>query len=69
MELEEKALDVLCGESSVLCLLSSGKVFGWGMGKVGEFGGTFSVGSDIVCYKPRELSGVDIAHRYLLSNL
>ncbi|CAG9311706.1 unnamed protein product [Blepharisma stoltei] len=64
----ENAIDLVCGESHVICATQSGKIYGWGQGIVGDFGNdkSFPRGSDIICSVPRLLSGVDIAHRYIM---
>ena len=59
----ETIVDLVCGESHVLAVSQEGKVFGWGQGVAGAFeGGQFTRGSELVCYVPRELADVDVAH-------
>mmetsp|Transcript_10943 Transcript_10943/g.21404 ORF Transcript_10943/g.21404 Transcript_10943/m.21404 type:complete len:822 (-) Transcript_10943:56-2521(-) len=70
----EFIIDIVCGESHVICLSQSGKLFGWGQGIAGYFDSkatsafteTFPAGSDLVCYIPRKLVEVDIAHRFVI---
>lgn len=70
----EFTIDIVCGESHVICLTQSGKLFGWGQGLAGVFDSkatsvfteTFPVGSDLVCYVPRRLFEADIAHRFVI---
>jgi X-linked retinitis pigmentosa GTPase regulator len=70
----ELVIDIVCGESHVFCITQSGKLFGWGQGLAGLFDNkaasgfieTFPTGSDLVCYVPRRLAGVDIAHRMIV---
>ncbi|CAG9310177.1 unnamed protein product [Blepharisma stoltei] len=64
----EMIIDIQCGESHMICLAKSGKVYGWGQGIVGDFGSdlSFPRGSDMTCSVPRVLNSVDIAHRYIV---
>ena len=52
--------DLLCGESSVLCLDAEHAAWGWGLGKAWNLGDpTFPNGSEVVCYAPKRLDEVD----------
>ena len=64
----EVVLDIVCGETHVLCVTELGRVFAWGQGVVGRFEDVrnFPKGSDIVCFVPRELCFVDIMHRFIV---
>lgn len=70
----EFVIDIVCGESHVICLTQSGNLFGWGQGVAGVFDSkstsafteTFPTGSDLICYVPRRLAEVDIAHRFVI---
>jgi hypothetical protein len=70
----EFVVDIVLGESHVLCVTQSGKLYGWGQGLAGNFDNrvqsafaeTFPAGSDLVCYLPRRLAEVDIAHRMVI---
>lgn len=64
----ETILDIICGESHMLCVTSSGKLYGWGQGIAGDFANSieFTNGSEIVCYVPRVLWEVEIAHRFVI---
>lgn len=64
----EFIVDIVCGESSVLCISQTGSVYGWGKGITGNFIDTegFSKGSDIICYVPRLIPHTQIVQKYLL---
>lgn len=65
----EKAVDVVCGESSVVCLLSNGTVYGWGLGRAGYFSSqsqNFTTGSELVCFSTKILGEADVIHHYML---
>ncbi|OMJ91358.1 hypothetical protein SteCoe_6154 [Stentor coeruleus] len=66
----EFIIDVICSETSVICLTQSGNVYGWGRGIAGRFldGGNYTLGSDIICFVPRKLQGVNIVQKYLIKN-
>ena len=67
---KEIIVDVVCGESHVLCVSKNGTAYGWGQGIAGIFemkrGGIFPYGSDVVCYLPRKLVELDISHRFVV---
>jgi hypothetical protein len=70
----EFVVDIVLGESHVLCVTQSGKLYGWGQGLAGNFDNrvqsafaeSFPAGSDLVCYLTRRLAEVDIAHRMVI---
>lgn len=64
----EIIMDVVCGETHVICITTTGRLYGWGQGLAGRFKNRqdFSTGSDIVCFVPRLLKEVDIVHRFVL---
>jgi alpha-tubulin suppressor-like RCC1 family protein len=64
----EIIMDMVCGETHVICITTTGKLYGWGQGLAGRFKNRqdFSTGSDIVCFVPRLLKEVDIVHRFVL---
>lgn len=66
----ENAVDLLCGSNYVICFDQETRVFGWGMGVAGIFTANeqHSPGSELVCYQPIELSGVEAIQRVLLRN-
>ena len=64
----EFIIDLICGESSVLCISQSGSIYGWGKGITGNFieNEGFSKGSDIICFVPRLIPRIQIVQKYLL---
>ena len=65
---QEKVIDLTCGENNAICLCRSGKAFAWGLGKVENLGdfAKFPKGSEIVCFVPRQLEEVELAHRIIM---
>lgn len=66
----EFIVDIMCSETSVVCLTQSGNIYAWGRGIAGRFldGGNYTPGSDIICFVPRKLQGVNIIQKYLIKN-
>ncbi|CAG9316538.1 unnamed protein product [Blepharisma stoltei] len=65
---KEFIIDFICGESHIICLSQTGRLYGWGMGIAGLFKNcqnAYPVGSEIICYQPRILSELVIAHRFI----
>ncbi|CAG9311797.1 unnamed protein product [Blepharisma stoltei] len=68
--LDEFIIDFICGEYNVICLSESKKLYGWGQGVAGIFQNmqeSYPVGSELICYVPRLLAEVEIAHRFIIS--
>ncbi|OMJ85941.1 hypothetical protein SteCoe_12644 [Stentor coeruleus] len=66
----EFIVDVVCSETSVICLTQSGNIYAWGRGVAGRFldSGNYVLGSDIICFVPRKVQGVNIVQKYLIKN-
>lgn len=65
---KEDVIDVTCGEQNVICVSRAGKGFGWGLGVVENLGDNevYPKGSEVVCFVPRVLEEIDIAHRIII---
>lgn len=65
---KDNVIDLSCGENSVICVSLACKAFAWGLGKVDNLGDNskFPKGSDIVCFVPRQLEEVDLAHKIIM---
>jgi alpha-tubulin suppressor-like RCC1 family protein len=66
---QDTIIDMICGESSVLCLSDSGKVTAWGQGVAGFFNdqSLYPFGSEIVCFAPRNITNVKSVQEYMMS--
>lgn len=66
----EFIIDIVCMESSVICLSQSGNIYGWGRGVVGRLmdGGGYMPGSEIICFVPRKIFDVNAVQKYLIKN-
>ncbi|OMJ93787.1 hypothetical protein SteCoe_3236 [Stentor coeruleus] len=66
----EFIVDIVCMESSVICLSQSGNVYGWGRGVVGKLmdGGGYLPGSEIICFVPRKIFDVNVVQKYLIKS-
>lgn len=74
--MDENVLDVICGESHVICVTNKGNCYAWGHGVAGRFHDgekdlkdKFPPGSDLVCFVPKKLSELEITHRFLSSKV
>lgn len=67
---EDQVLDLVCGESSVICLCRSGKVWAWGQGVAGFFNDSslYPFGSDIICFAPRVLASIKSVQEYMMTS-
>ena len=67
---EDKVLDLVCGENSVICFCSSGKVWAWGQGTAGFFNDSllYPFGTDIICFAPRALASLKSVQEYMMSS-
>lgn len=65
---KDNIIDLCCGENSTICVSRACKAFAWGLGKVDNLGDSskFPKGSDIVCFVPRQLEDVDLAHKIIM---
>jgi hypothetical protein len=65
-------IDMVAGESSMLCLTADYSVYGWGKGVAGLFGRDttqFPRGSELVCFLPRQLGELCAPQRFLASKM
>lgn len=65
-------IDIVAGESSMLCLTADYSVYGWGKGVAGVFGREsmqFPRGSELVCFLPRQLGELCAPQRFLASKM
>ena len=53
----EFIIDIICGESHVICIAQSEKIYAWGQGIAGFFPEQcfYPIGSDIICFASRSL--------------
>jgi hypothetical protein len=65
---KEKVIDLVCGENHAICICRNTKAYAWGLGKVENLGdyAKFPKGSEVVCFVPRALEEVDLAHRIIM---
>lgn len=69
IDIEGNVLDIVCGESRVICVTDQGVVYGWGLGRAGYFSSqsqNFATGSELVCYSPKILGEADIIHHLMI---
>ena len=66
---QERIIDLVCGESRVICLSENGSVFAWGQGTAGFFydDNLYPFGSEIVCFAPRSIPSIKNVQEYLVS--
>jgi hypothetical protein len=64
----EFIVDLVCGESTVMCISQTGAVYGWGKGITGRFLNNegYAQGSDIICFVPRLIPHVQAVQKYFL---